>query len=187
MATPKKTTNYISYEIVRLEKYVSQLNGYLDSNPPDQLTDRIEILQSTRGNPIIKVIASKEQQLKAFSDILQKLPKLLEDLNSLRKTVNDETPDVAVRGNQSKPGFMQIAENPIKSGEYEEENTNTNEEFREEDFDEPKSVVTPTQEEDDDDFVMKEEPTQKLLNSSSPLYDLLDDEDEDDWREDDDE
>ena len=102
----KKKTNYISYELKKLEIYLSQLQNYLDDNPPDRLVDRLEVLQSTRGNPIIKVIASKEDQLKMFLTSLEKLPKILEDINRLRKEVDDDKKEIEVRGGQNMPGFM---------------------------------------------------------------------------------
>ena len=46
---PKKKTNYISYELKKLENYLTQLNNTLDLNPPDRAADRIEILQTARG------------------------------------------------------------------------------------------------------------------------------------------
>jgi len=102
----KKKTNFISYEIDKLNQYLSQLQGYLDSNPPDRMTDRVEILSSTRGNPIMKVIASKEDQLKAFLLTLEKLPKILLELNELRKTVEGAETKASARGGVERPDFM---------------------------------------------------------------------------------
>lgn len=103
---PKKKTNYISYELKKLENYLTQLNNTLDLNPPDRATDRIELLETARGGQMIKVIATKEQQLKAFLDILKELPKLLSEINSLRKEVDGQGKEVEVRGDQERPGFM---------------------------------------------------------------------------------
>jgi hypothetical protein len=102
----KKKTNYISYELKKLENYLTQLNNTLDNNPPDQAVDRIELIQTARGGQMIKVIATKEQQLKAFLDILKELPKLLSEINTLRKEVDGRTKEVEVRGDQDRPGFM---------------------------------------------------------------------------------
>jgi hypothetical protein len=102
----KKKTNYISYELKKLENYLTQLNNTLDNNPPDQAVDRIELIQTARGGQMIKVIATKEQQLKAFLDILKELPKLLSEINTLRKEVDGHTKEVEVRGDQDRPGFM---------------------------------------------------------------------------------
>jgi hypothetical protein len=102
----KKKNNYVSYELDRLEKYVQQLQNFLDKNPPDLMEDRIQYLTSTQGNPIVKVISTKEQQLKSFTETLQKVPKLLEDLNHLRKIVEAEEEEKEVRGDSEIPGFM---------------------------------------------------------------------------------
>lgn len=102
---PGKKTNYIAYEIKKLEKYFRQLEQYLDDNPPDQAEDRIEQLESTRGNPIIKVIQTKENQIKLFKETLKELPAILENLNRLRAIVDGEAED-EVRGGQGVPGFM---------------------------------------------------------------------------------
>ena len=102
---PGKKTNYIAYEIKKLEKYFKQLEKYLDDNPPDSAEDRIEVMESTRGNPIIKVICKKEEQIKLFKETLKELPSLLENLNKLRATVDGQEEN-EVRGGQDVPGFM---------------------------------------------------------------------------------
>jgi hypothetical protein len=102
----KKKTNYISYEIKKLEKYFKQLEKYMDDNPPDEMVDRVEMLESTRGNPIMKVIATKEQQIKLFKDTLKEMPSLLENLNKLRMTVDGDEVEDEVRGGRGVPGFM---------------------------------------------------------------------------------
>lgn len=103
---PKKKTNYISYELAKLENYLKQLQNTLDNSPPDRAVDRIELLETARGGQMIKVIATKEQQLKAFLDILKELPKLLSEINTLRKEVDGVTIKDEVRGDQERPGFM---------------------------------------------------------------------------------
>ena len=100
----KKKTNFISYELKKLDKYVKELMNYLDNNPSDQIEDRIELLETTRGQSI-KVIASKEQQLNCYFDKLEKLPRLLEDINKLRMAVEGEEEN-EVRGGTNVPGFM---------------------------------------------------------------------------------
>jgi hypothetical protein len=103
---PKKKTNFISYELERLDKYLRQLTGYLDSNPPDSVVDRIEVVETARGGSVIKVIATKEDQIKLFTATMEKLPKILADVNALRKEVDGAKKDVDIRGNQEQPGFM---------------------------------------------------------------------------------
>lgn len=102
----KKKTNYISYELKKLDTYVGQLLDFLDKNPPNLAVDRLERIVTARGESI-KVIASIEQQVKTFNDIMEKLPKLLEDLNRLRKEVDTDKKEIEVRGGQDRPGFME--------------------------------------------------------------------------------
>lgn len=101
----KAKTNFISYELKQLEEYYEQLNNYLKNNPPDLAEDRVEHMVSPKGTPMIKVIASREVQIKLFTETLEKLPKILNDLNTLRKTVAGE-PEKNVRGGADIPGFM---------------------------------------------------------------------------------
>jgi hypothetical protein len=115
----KKKTNYVSYEIGRLDKYIKQLTSFLDKNPPDKAEDRIEVVDGPRG-PIIKVIAKKEDQIKLFMDMLTKLPSVLEDVNRLRKSVDGE--DVKdIRGGYKTPGFMTSSKENVEEYKHQEE------------------------------------------------------------------
>lgn len=100
-----KKTNFISYELKQLEEYYDQLNTYLKKNPPDLAVDRVEYIDTPRGGQTIKVIASREAQVKLFTETLEKLPKILTDINLLRKSV-DGLEEKNVRGGQDIPGFM---------------------------------------------------------------------------------
>lgn len=177
----KKKTNFISYELDNLEKYLKQLQGYLDDNPPDALQDRVEMMTSTNGNPILKVIASKEAQLKAFSDILMKLPNMYAELNTLRKAVNDEQVEISTRGGSTLPGFMQIASSAIQDVTEDKTTNHTNDEFVEEKFEDDEIIISTTPEEkivsDEVIEVVEIIEYQKQLPSSSiPTEDV-----EDDW------
>lgn len=103
-----KKTNYISYEIKKLEGYIKQLENYLDKYPADSIEDRLDVRYSANGNPIVKVIASMESQIKTFRDNLEKLPKLLEDLNRLRKLADTGDAEVVdkARGDKELPGLF---------------------------------------------------------------------------------
>lgn len=126
MATKKKKVNYISYELKKLQAYIDQLQSFMDSNPPDSLQDRLDVRYSTQGNPIVKVIASKESQLKTFRDTLEKLPALYESLNNLKRLANsdpeeDEVVETA-RGGIGLPGiFKSRMLGPNAAPEEEEE------------------------------------------------------------------
>jgi hypothetical protein len=114
----KKKTNYVSYQVERLKVYIESINQYLDDNPIDQMTDRIERFEGLRGMPMIRVIAKKEDQIKCFMDRLKELPKLLSDYNDLLKSLDGKEADVVLRGEVDKPGFMTDAE-VIKEDEEE--------------------------------------------------------------------
>jgi hypothetical protein len=102
----KKKTNYISYELTKLETYLEQLQAFLDKNPPDLAVDRTEIYATARGGEGIKVIASIEDQVKMFLLALEKLPRVLEDINRLRKEVDGGKEEIELRGGADRPGFM---------------------------------------------------------------------------------
>jgi hypothetical protein len=122
-----KKTNYVSYELERLNTYAAQLLEYLDDNPPNLMVDRIEIMQSQRGNPIIKVIASKETQLKCWSDRLKELPLLVEQLNKLRALVEEdnESKNIQKRGGGDIPGIFsrRLLKGTEDNGEEEKTNS----------------------------------------------------------------
>lgn len=104
----KKKTNYIVYELERLQKYVDQLQTYLDDIDLYGLEDRLDVRYSQNGNPIVKVIASKEAQVKSYRENLEKLPALYETLNRLRQmadTGGEEKVEKA-RGDKELPGIF---------------------------------------------------------------------------------
>lgn len=105
MATKK--TNYIGYDLEWLEKKCKQLQDWVEEKLDGGIKDRIEVYESTRGNPIIKVISSEETQIKCLRDTLKELPNMLMEINRLRKIANEEnTDDNKVRGDHDVPGFM---------------------------------------------------------------------------------
>lgn len=172
-----KKTNYVSYEIKQLEEYFKQLNRFLKKNPPDLAEDRVEHMTSPKGMPMIKVIASREAQIKLFTETLQKLPSILNDLNLLRKSVDGQEV-VNVRGDSGIPGFMDV------------EDDDTDDDDKEYVKQEP--AASKVKFEDDDEFEAKTEtiePQQKSLppiytNKSEQVYDFsntdsIDDDDDD--------
>jgi hypothetical protein len=107
MATKKKT-NYIVYELEKLENYVKQLQEYLDNIDLYGLEDRLDVRYSQNGNPIVKVIASKEAQVKSYRENLEKLPALYDTLLRLRKLADtgDEERVEKARGDKDLPGIF---------------------------------------------------------------------------------
>lgn len=132
----KKKTNFISYELKKLDTYMEQLQDYLDNNPPNLATDRIERISTPRGGESIRVIASKEDQVKAFMGVLEKLPKVLEDINRLRKEVDTDKKETELRGGAEMPGFMMSGDDSDNDDEPKEK---------------PKKKSTNKKGEDDDD------------------------------------
>lgn len=107
MATARKKVNYIGYELEWLEKKCKQLQGWVEEKLDGGITDRIEVYESTRGNPIIKVISSEETQIKCLRETLKELPNMLMEINRLKKIANEEeTGEKNVRGDHELPGFM---------------------------------------------------------------------------------
>lgn len=157
-----KKTNYISYELKKFEKYFKQITGYLDANPPDKMVDRVEYIDLPRGGTAIKVIASKETQIKCWTDRFKELPPILEALNRLRKAADGEDEDKKVRGDQSLPGFMQIDDEDDNNIIIEETKRKEDDGF-----------------EDDDDEILTTDTDLKQLPPASG--DLLEDE-EDYWQ-----
>lgn len=107
MATKKKT-NYIVYELQRLQKYIDQLQTYLDDVDLYQLEDRLDVRYSQNGNPIVKVIASKEAQVKSYRENIEKLPALYETLNRLKAQADTGGEEVVekARGDKELPGIF---------------------------------------------------------------------------------
>ena len=104
----KKKTNFIIYELEKLENYVKQLQEYLDNIDLYGLEDRLDVRYSQNGNPIVKVIASKEAQVKSYRENLEKLPALYETINRLRQladTGGEEKVEKA-RGDKELPGIF---------------------------------------------------------------------------------
>lgn len=147
----KKKTNYVSYELKRLDTYLSQLTSYLDAHPPDKMVDRIEWIQTPRGGEIPKVISSIETQLKVFMSTLQQLPKLLSDINELRKQVEGQAKEIEIRGEQEMPGFM-------SSDDDQEDNRKTTDNKKENLYLPPADNLREDLEElSDDDFWMNDD------------------------------
>lgn len=115
MATAKKKVNYIGYDLEWLEKKCKQLQEWVEEKLDGGIKDRIEEYQSTRGNPIIKVISSEETQIKCLRDTLKELPNMLMEINRLRKIANEENTDEGnVRGDHDVPGFMEEDDDDVK-------------------------------------------------------------------------
>lgn len=74
----------ITEELEWYEKKINQIKQYIESIDPGSLTDRIEWKPTSKGGMMPMVIASKEAQMKSFSEQLEKTAKLLDVLDELR-------------------------------------------------------------------------------------------------------
>ena len=169
----KKKTNYISYELKKLDEYIEQLQSFLDKNPPNLATDRLERIISARGESI-KVIASIETQVNCFMDKLEKLPRLLEDVNRLRKEVDQNKKEIELRGGANRPGFMDDEDDEEEDDDPKPKKKNKSEKkeptssvFDDETFFEEEDETTP------------EEPTEPLKQLPAP--DEEEDPGDDEW------
>jgi Asp-tRNA(Asn)/Glu-tRNA(Gln) amidotransferase C subunit len=145
----KKKTNYVEAELKKFQGYINQLQSYLDKNPPDDVQDRLDVRYNTiTGNPVVKTIASKETQLKAFRDTLDKLPGYIEALNRLRKMSESDTDEESVekaRGNVELPGIFRTR--MLEQGKGK----------KEDDQEPPDELNTGNDGEDDDDDIWEED------------------------------
>lgn len=96
--------SYIKYEIQWFEEKVKQLRDYIDDNPFHSLEDRTETFITTKGIPTIKIVATKEDQLKILKDILKDLPAMFEALERLRE--KDIATKIELRGGSQASGIM---------------------------------------------------------------------------------
>jgi len=165
----KKKTNYISYELEKLDTYMEQLQDFLDKNPPNLATDRIERISTPRGGESIRVIASMEDQVKAFMGVLEKLPKVLEDMNRLRKEVDSDKKEIELRGGADRPGFMDDEDEDEE--EEEKPKTKKKNSKKQESKDVEETAF-------DDDSFFEEDGGQKLLPPPDE-----EDEGDDEWQE----
>lgn len=103
----KKKTNYIALELKKLDAWYKQAEAFMDKNPPDEAVDRMKPIYGREGEIVrYQIISSIEDQVKLFMSNLEKLPKLLTDINTLRLAVERGKEEETVRGGAERPGFM---------------------------------------------------------------------------------
>ena len=81
---PKKEP-YTLLEINWLDDKVKQIQQYIDENPLSDIGDRIETVTDSKGRPVIKVIAKKEDAQKAWLLFLKEFNSLLVALEVARE------------------------------------------------------------------------------------------------------
>lgn len=96
--------NHIRIELEWLEQKAVQLRDYIDANPVSEIDDRIETVISSKGIPAVKVIAKKEESLKAWINALKEYANFLDTLNELREI--DSVAKLDIRKGSTINGMM---------------------------------------------------------------------------------
>lgn len=81
----KKTNTYIDFELDWLQTKAEQLKAYVDSNPFDQLEDRIRLKETARGGTIPVLAASIEAQIKSLTQALKDYAQIIEAIDKMRE------------------------------------------------------------------------------------------------------
>lgn len=85
MPAPTKSELYTKAEHDWLELKIKQLEAYIDAHPVDEIEDRIETVTSSKGQPVVKVIAKREEALKAWINALKEYTVLIGAVEVLRE------------------------------------------------------------------------------------------------------
>ena len=99
-----KKPKYTLKDLDWLEVQLKEMKAYVDANPLSSLEDRTEIVMSAKGTPVIKVIATKEAQIRELRATLKDVTIMLGDLERLREEKADAA--IEVRGGQEMGGMM---------------------------------------------------------------------------------
>jgi hypothetical protein len=98
MATSK--TNYVELELEWLENKAEDLKKYVDTNPINELKDRVNY-KTVKGGGQIPIISSTiEQQIKSIRDTLQDYIKIIDAISKLREK-DESAKKINARGNQT--------------------------------------------------------------------------------------
>jgi hypothetical protein len=96
-----------------LEETLKQLKAYVDNNNFGDLKDRLETVMSAKGTPVIKIIATKEAQMKSLREALKDYVVMLAEVDRLREEQTKK--DVEIRGGGKINGMMAAKLNPQAS------------------------------------------------------------------------
>lgn len=95
---------YTKVEHEWLEKKLKQLEAYIDAHPLEEIEDRIETVTSSKGQPVVKVIAKREEAQKAWINALKEYAVLLNSIETMRE--KKAALEVEIRGGGSINGMM---------------------------------------------------------------------------------
>jgi len=100
----KKVNSYITSDLDWAEEQLKKWRNYIDINPIDQLTDRMDYKETKNGGMMRTVVASIEQQIKSVQDTMKNYLLLLEVIDKLREK---EATKAEAKGNTNIPHRMQ--------------------------------------------------------------------------------
>jgi hypothetical protein len=87
----------VDAELEWYEIKINQIRQYIEGINLADLTDRMDYKETKNGGMVRTVIASKEAQSKNFMDLMEKLPKLFNQLDELRNKYAEK--QMLTRGN----------------------------------------------------------------------------------------
>jgi hypothetical protein len=88
-----------------METFINEVRGYIANNPISTLEDRTEIVMSAKGTPVIKIIARKEDQIKALLLMQKEALILLGEIDRLREV--KDAANMELRGGREMSGIME--------------------------------------------------------------------------------
>ena len=95
---------YTKVEQEWLEKKLKQLEAYIDAHPIEEMEDRIETVTSSKGQPVVKIIAKREDAVKGWINALKDYAVLLISVELMREKT--ATSSMEFRGGTSINGMM---------------------------------------------------------------------------------
>ncbi len=101
MATKK--SNYIEIELQFAEEQLESWRRYIEANPIESLTDRMDYKETKNGGMVRTVIASIEAQGKYIQDMLKNYLALLKEVDIMRE--KEEAKKIASRGDKDVSPF----------------------------------------------------------------------------------
>jgi hypothetical protein len=75
----------IEYELVFLEKQLSELKDYIEANPYSKLEDRMSSKTTKNGGIVLVCVANKEAQRKDLTQALKDYAEILRTVDAMRE------------------------------------------------------------------------------------------------------
>lgn len=97
-------TKYTLKDLDWLEIQLMEMKKYVEANPLSGLRDRTEVVMSAKGTPVIKVVATKETQIRELRTTLRDVVMMLGELERLRE--ERAVQEMQVRGGGEINGLM---------------------------------------------------------------------------------